>query len=108
MEQYRQDKHNNLPSRLHCIYATDEKGLNHWRRQITDGDITIYRIEPMEEPFKTSEIFIPNEENSFEGMYNNSFHYWNPNFKKIPTNQSEYLVNGKVKILEKVMEFKKL
>ena len=40
-------------------------------------------------------------------MYNNSFRYWNPKFKNIPEVYSEYLIRGKIKILEKVGEKKK-
>lgn len=107
MENFRKDNNNNLPSRLHCLYATTEDGVKYWQKRILDGDIDIYRIEALEEPFKTSEIFIPQESLNYEGIYKNSYKYWNPKFKNIPEETSEYLVQGKVKILEKVAELKK-
>ena len=107
MENFRKDNNSSLPSRQHCLYATTDEGINYWLEQLKDGDIDIFRIEPIEEPFKTSEIFIPSESNSYEEMYNNSFRYWNPKFKNIPEVYSEYLIRGKVKILEKVGEKKK-
>lgn len=107
MENYRKDNKENLPSRQHCLYATTEKGINYWANRITDNDIEIFRIEALEEPFKTSEAFIPDESSTYEEMYKKSFKYWNPKFKNIDEESSEYLVQGKVKILEKVAEVKK-
>ena len=107
MENFRKDNKELLPSRLHCLYATTDEGINYWKTQLIDGDIDIFRIESLEEPFKTSEIFIPSESNNYEEMYNNSFRYWNPKFKNISEEHSEYLVQGKVKILEKVDEVRR-
>ena len=107
MENYRKDNNKELPSRQHCLYATTESGIEYWKNKIIDGDIDIFRIETLEEPFKTSEIFIPDESSTYEEMYNSSFRYWNPKFKNIPEETSEYLVKGKIKILEKVDEIKR-
>lgn len=108
MEQYRKDNNSNLPSRLHCVYATDEDSLDTWRKKAINNDIEVYRIDIFEEPFKTSEIFIPDESFSYKDMYSNSYNYWNPKFKNIGNASNEYLVKGKIKILEKVAEFKKI
>lgn len=102
MECFRKNNNSDLPSRQHCLYATTESGINYWKNKLTDGDLDIYRIETFEEPFKTNEIFIPDESGTYEEMYNNSFRYWNPKFKNVPEETTEYLVNGKVRILEKV------
>lgn len=106
MESYRKDNKNNLPSRQHCLYATTESGIEYWKYKLLDGDIDIFRIETLEEPFKTSEILIPGESGTYEEIYNNSFKYWNPKLKNVPDETSEYLVKGKIKILEKVDEIK--
>ena len=110
MESFRKDNNANLPSRLHCLYATNEKGIDYWAHTLMAGDINdidVYRIETLEEPFKTNEIFIPNDSFNFQEVYKNSYEYWNPNFKDVNEETSEYLVTGKVKILEKVAEIKK-
>lgn len=107
MENFRKDNNPKLPSRLHCVYATTENGINYWKERIIDNDIDIFKIEVLDEPFITSEKFIPNESNNYEEMYNSSFRYWNPKYKNIPEKTFEYLVQGKVKILEKVAEIKK-
>jgi len=107
MENFRKDNFGNLPSRLHCLYATNEEGIDYWERQLMDGNLDIFRIEVIDEPFKTNEVFIPIESSSYEEMYSNSFRYWKPKFKNVPEECSEYLVQGKVKIMEKVGEIKK-
>lgn len=104
LEQFRKDNKPELPSRQHCIYATNESGVKYWEDRLTDSDIEVFRIDALDNVFKTSEIFIPDESNNYEEMYNNSFRYWNPKFKNISDESSEYLVKGKVKILEKVSE----
>lgn len=108
MEQFRKDNNNSLPSRLHCIYATDEKGIDTWKNKLVDGDMDLYRIDVIDEPFKTSELFIPCESCSFEDIYKYSYNYWNPKFKNINASANEYLVKGKIKILEKVAEYKRI
>lgn len=75
--------------------------------QLIDGNLDIFRIEVLDKPFKTNEVFIPSESSSYEEMYNSSYRYWNPKFKNVPEECSEYLVQGRVKILEKVGEIKK-
>lgn len=107
MEQFRKDNNSSLPSRMHCIYATDERGIDGWLNKLVDGDMDLYRIDVIDEPFKTSEIFIPSESCSFEDMYKESYYYWNPKFKNMNDSSTEYLVKGKVKILEKVAEYKR-
>lgn len=107
MENYRRDNNKNLPSRQHCIYVTTEHGIKYWLDRITDGNIDIFRIDALDEPFKTSEIFIPDESSNYKEMYDGSFRYWNPKFKNIPEETSEYLVKGKIKVLEKVDEIRR-
>lgn len=107
MENFRKDNNKNQPSRLHCLYATTEEGISFWQNQIIDGDLDVFRIEVIDKPFKTNEVFIPSESSTYEEMYNSSYRYWNPKFKNVPEECSEYLVQGRVKVLEKVEEIKK-
>ena len=103
LENFRKYFAQSLPSRLDCLYVTTEQSVNYWRNQLLDGDLDVFRIATMDEPFKTKEKFIPNESLNYEEMYNSSLKYWKPKLK----NASEYLIQGKVKILEKVEEIKK-
>lgn len=110
MENFRKDNGYFLPSRLSCIYATDEEGIDYWKKSLSDGSLDIFRIDCMDEVFKTNEIFIPKESLGYEQLYKDSYKYWNPKFKNISENEKmrvEYLVQGKVKVLEKVGEIRK-
>ena len=51
MENFRCNNNIKAPSRLHCVYATDEAGIRHWNQILNDGDIEVFRIETIEEPF---------------------------------------------------------
>ena len=102
LEHYRICKYSNLPSRLHSIYLTDELGIGSWIKKLGIDNLELYRVEAEGNIFKTSEFFIPNETLSYEDTYNQSYHYWNPNFKKAPLDANEYLVQGNIKVLEKI------
>lgn len=93
---------NFLPSRLHSIYLTDEKGVSYWIDALDAKDYDLCRVEVTGNIFKTNEQLLPDETLSYKDAYENSFNYWHPNFKKVPDNTNEYLVNGKIKILEKI------
>ena len=108
LENFRKDNKPELPSRLHCLYATNEFGINYWKNNITDGDLEVFRIDTLNEPFVTSEMFIPDEDSNYEQMYNGAFRYWNPKLKNASENTFEYLIQGRVKILEKVDEIKRV
>lgn len=107
MEDFRKKNKPELPSRIHCIYATTENGLEYWTNTLRDNDLDIFKIETAEEPFRTDEQLIPDESFSYEEMYNNSFKYWNPKAKNISEETAEYLIKGRIKILEKVDEIKR-
>lgn len=107
MEQFRKDNNIELPSRMHCLYALDEDSLDYWKNNLRDGDLELFRIDAMDVVFKTSEQFIPMEQLDYKTFYDASYSYWNPNLSKVKSSSCEYLIKGKVKILEKLDEFKK-
>ena len=90
MDNFRKDTRPELPSRLHCLYATNESGINYWKNNLIDGDLELFRIDTLNEPFVTSEIFIPDEDSNYEQMYNGAFRYWNPKLKDAPEYTFEY------------------
>lgn len=101
LENYRLHKNYTYPSRLHSIYLTDELGIESWCKKL-GGNLELFRVEVEGNIFKTSEFFIPDETLSYEQAFNESFHYWNPNFKKAPNDANEYLIQGNIKVLEKI------
>ena len=102
LENYRKDNVSTLPSRLHTIYLTDEKGVDYWINALQTNNYKLYRVEASGEIFKTNEQLIPDEELSYKDVYESAYNYWHPNFKHVPDYTNEYLVKGKVKVLEKI------
>ena len=102
LENYRKDNVSTLPSRLHTIYLTDEKGIDYWVNALQTDNYTLYRVEASGEIFKTNEQLIPEEMLSYKDVYESAYNYWHPNFKHVPDYTNEYLVKGKVKVLEKI------
>ncbi len=106
MEEYRKENCINLPSRLHSLYACTEEGVNFWSKVIRDNDVDIYRIDVFEEPFVSNEILLPNEGLCYGDKVKASCKYFHPKKKNLNPETNEYLVQGKVKIKEKVLEIK--
>lgn len=102
LENYRLAKNYAYPSRLHSIYLTDEYGIESWRNKLGNDNLELFRVEAEGNIFKTSEFFIPDETLTYEESFNESYYYWNPNFKKVPNDANEYLVQGNIKVLEKI------
>ena len=104
MEEYRKENCPDKPSRLHSLYGCTEEGTYFWINNIFDGDLDIYRIEPLEEPFVSNEALLPYEGLSFGDKVKASYKYFHPSKKDLDGFTDEYLIQGKVKILEKVGE----
>ena len=105
MEAYRKENEPNKPSRLHSFYACDSVGISYWVNQIKGNKkVDVYVIESLEEPFKTNEQLMPLENTSYIESYYASKKYFNPKEKELIGKTNEYLIQGKVKILEKVYE----
>jgi hypothetical protein len=80
--------------------------VNSFYNNIVFSDADIYRVEPINEPFWTNEQLLPLETSSYEESYNSSKRYFNPRKKDLGTVSDEYLIQGRVKILEKVDEIR--
>ena len=106
IEDYRREYASDKPSRLHSLFACSEEGLDYWSYQIIDKPADIVRIETLDEPFRTNEQLLPDEKSSYIRSFENSENYFNPNKKNLCAFTDEYLVQGKVKILEKIDEIK--
>lgn len=103
LEAYRLQNASAKPSRLHSVYLTDEKGIEFWIKNFGAKDLELYRVEAEGNIFKSSDYLMPDEKYSYEKTFNESYKYWNPDFSKIEEDRNEYLVQGKVKVLEKII-----
>jgi len=102
LENYRLSKNYSHPSRLHSVYLTDEAGIDSWIGKLGNQKLELFRVEAEGNIFKTSEYFIPDETSTYEETFNKAFNYWNPNFKNVPKDANEYLVQGNIKVLERI------
>ena len=107
MEEYRKNNCQELPSRLHSLYACSEEGVEFWKRKIIDGAVDIYRIEAFDDVFVSNESLLPEESIPYGEKISASYKYFHPKKKDLDEVTNEYLVQGKIKILEKVDEVRK-
>lgn len=105
LENYRKDYYNNLPSRLHSMYLCDQNSLEYWLNILSENgknEVEVYKVLASGNIFKTNEQLLPDPKSNFQETYNLASNYWNPDFTKVPDFTNEYLVQGQVKILEKI------
>lgn len=106
LEEVRKEKYPNLPSRLHSIWLTDECNIDFWHRRLKSEvkKLDLYKVMVSGKVFKSSESYLPSKNDSYEDMLKKSEKYWNPNLEMKEEQEAiEYLFQGKVKILEKIM-----
>lgn len=108
LEDCRKNNFSNLPSRLHSVYLCDDDGLEYWIDNISfnrSKEINIFKVLADGNIFKTNEQLLPTEESTYGQTYQAAFKYWNPKFKDFPNYTNEYLVQGKIKVLEQLNKF---
>lgn len=108
LEEYRKNNYPSLPSRFHSIWVTDEDSLEFWERKLSKSDyLKLCKLQITGELFKSSDLYLPNNEFTMEEMYESSEKYWNPDLSyEVANERAEYLFQGKVKILD-VKDIKK-
>lgn len=102
LEEYRKNNYPNLPSRIHSIWLTDKNSLEFWETALESKSMELYKLSVTGKMFKSSDLYIPNDNLTNKDMYEVSSKYWNPEFNKETDKKAEYLFQGKVKILKKM------
>lgn len=90
-----------LPSRLHSIWVTDKDGLDFWLQQLSGREI--FELDLTGELFKSSDIFIPDDNLTLEEAVRQSENYWDPVFTPEAEERKEYLFQGKVLVKKKLL-----
>lgn len=90
-----------LPSRLHSIWVTDKDCLDFWLQQLSGREI--FELDLTGELFKSSNIFIPDDNLTLEEAVKQSENYWNPVFTPEAEEKKEYLFQGKVLVKKKLL-----
>lgn len=105
MEEYRKKDCASLPSRMHSLFACNEEGLDYWGKFVFDvnENTQVFRIETMDEPFVSNESLLPAEELSYGDKITASYKYFHPKTRDLNPRTNEYLVQGKIRIKERLM-----
>ena len=112
LEQIRKEFYPHLPSRLHSIWLTDDENIDFWKEQLVSKEtlknnpnaLELYKVNITGNLFKSSDYFIPNDEVTMLEMMEQAKKYWNPDFINVEKalNGTEYLFQGKLKILRRI------
>lgn len=102
LEEVRKEYFKHLPSRLHSIWVCEEEHLDFWKKTLK-GQLELYQVKLDGNLFHSSDLFLPAETLKVSEMRKEAEKYWNPNFQtEEEMLSSEYLFQGKVKVMEKV------
>lgn len=100
LELYRKEYFPNLPSRKNAIWLTEQEQLDFWKDKLHGG--STFKVNITGELFKSSDYFLPDKEMNILEAYKQAEKYWNPDFSEVDESKTEYLFQGKLKILEKL------
>ena len=108
LEEIRKTYFSSLPSRKHCIWVTDKQGIEFWRKNLKPSknakfNLILYSVSLNGTIFKTNEMFLPGDNLNYNDCLKASFDYWNPDFSISSESTDEYLFQGKVKIIDRIL-----
>lgn len=89
-----------LPSRLHSIWVTDQEGLDFWSHRLSGSEI--FELDLTGNLFKSSDIYIPDDNLTLEEAVKQAETYWNPIFTPEAEEKKEYLFQGKVLVKKRI------
>ena len=88
------------PSRLYSLWVTDKDNLDYWLNILNGKEI--YELNLTGTLFKTSDIYIPDDNLSLVQAIKAAESYWNPNFTEEAEEKKEYLFQGTALIKRKI------
>lgn len=100
LEICRREKFKLCPSRLHSLWVTDKDNLDYWLNILNGKEI--YELNLTGTLFKTSDIYIPDDNLSLVQAIKAAESYWNPNFTEEAEEKKEYLFQGTALIKRKI------
>ena len=100
LEICRREKFQLCPSRLHSIWVTDKDNLDYWLNILRGKEI--FELDLTGNLFKTSDVYIPDNNLTIAQAIKVAESYWNPTFTEEAEKKKEYLFQGKALIKRKV------
>ena len=104
LEEVRKRFYPQIQSRKNALYLCDYNQIEYWKDKLTmpGKNIDLFKVEVTVELFKSSDILLPDNSESINTMFEQAKKYWEADLTNISDEATEYLFNGKVKILEKI------
>lgn len=100
LEICRREKFKLCPSRLYSLWVTDKDNLDYWLNILRGKEI--FELNLTGTLFKTSDIYIPDDNLSLVQAIKAAESYWNPNFTEEAEEKKEYLFQGTALIKRKI------
>lgn len=85
------------PSRIHCLFLTDDMDLEYWKSIVGKNEYVTYLLELEGELFVSSDRYFPDSTLLLEQQIEKSKEYWQPKSLSI---RKEYLFQGKARIVK--------
>ena len=100
LEICRREKFKLCPSRLHSLWVTDKDNLDYWLNILNGKEI--YELNLTGTLFKTSDIYIPDNNLTLAQSIEVAESYWDPTFTEEAEKKKEYLFQGTALIKRKI------
>lgn len=100
LEICRREKFKLCPSRLHSIWVTDKDNLDYWLNILRGKEI--FELNLTGTLFKTSDIYIPDNNLTLAQSIEVAESYWDPTFTEEAEKKKEYLFQGNALIKRKI------
>ena len=106
LEEIRREYYSNLPSRYKCMWLTDRDSISHWIETLRiKRGYQVFKVEVNGNIFTSADSLLPPINLPHGEIYDLSHKYWNPDSSYLEqAKDREYLVEGEVKLLEKLVD----
>lgn len=101
LEDVRKEFFENYPSRKHSIFLLDKDNIKYWYNKLSEGNrLDLYKVSLSGNLFKFNVKYLPKGELTYKENTLLAKKYWNS--ENEDAENTEYLFQGKIKILEKL------
>lgn len=108
LEEVRKKSFSALPSRKHSVWVTDIDGLDFWEKVLkpvknSPFHLSLFSVSLSGNLFKSNEELLPRDVHTFDECLKAAYGYWNPDFTLVDPSKNEYLFQGEMKILKRLL-----
>ncbi len=108
LEEIRKNYFSDLPSRNYSVWVTDAEGLDFWGKALKPDKnssfyLSLFSVSLSGNLFKSNEELLPHDQSTYDECLKEAFGYWNPDFTSTDSSKNEYLFQGKLKIIKRLL-----